>query len=43
VQAYLNRASSSVLSAMLFGGTVAVSTPVAKAIAQALVLVPPAN
>jgi putative cell wall-binding protein len=43
VQAYLNRASNSVLSAMLFGGTVAVSTPVARAIAQALVLVPSAT
>ena len=31
------------LSALLFGGTAAVSTPLAKAIAQALVLVPSAN
>jgi hypothetical protein len=43
VQAYLNKGSSSVLSALLFGGTAAVSTPLAKAIAQALVLVPSAN
>ncbi len=43
VQAYLNKASNSVLSALLFGGTVAVSTPVAKMIAQALVLVPSAT
>jgi putative cell wall-binding protein len=43
VMSYLNRASNTVLSAMLFGGTVAVSTPVAKAIAQALVLVPSAT
>jgi len=43
VQAYLNKGSSSVLSALLFGGTGAVSTPLAKAIAQALVLVPSAN
>lgn len=43
VQAYLNKGSSSVLSAVLFGGTAAVSTPLAKAIAQALVLVPSAN
>lgn len=43
VQVYLNKGSSSVLSAVLFGGTAAVSTPLAKAIAQALVLVPSAN
>jgi putative cell wall-binding protein len=42
VQGYLDTASNSVLSALLFGGTAAVSTPVARMIAQALVLVPAA-
>jgi putative cell wall-binding protein len=40
VQSYFNRYSNTVLSALLFGGTSAVSTSVAKEIAQALVLVP---
>jgi ell wall binding domain 2 (CWB2) len=40
VQAYFNRYSNTVLSAMLYGGTSAVSTLVATEIAQALVLVP---
>jgi len=40
VQAYFNRYSNTVLSALLFGGTAAVSTTVANEIAQALVLVP---
>jgi putative cell wall-binding protein len=43
MQSYFNRYSNTVLSAWLFGGTAAVSTPVAKAIAQALVLVPSAS
>jgi putative cell wall-binding protein len=43
VQSYFNRYSNTVLSALLFGGTAAVSTPVAKEIAQALVLVPSAS
>ncbi len=42
-QAYFDRYSNTVQSAWLFGGTAAVSTPVAKAIAQALVLVPSAS
>jgi len=40
MRSYFDRYSNTVLSAWLFGGTTAVSTPVAKAIAQALVLVP---
>jgi putative cell wall-binding protein len=40
VQSYFNRYSNTVLSALLFGGTSAVSTSVAREIAQALVLVP---
>jgi putative cell wall-binding protein len=43
VQSYFNRYSNTVLSALLFGGTSAVSTSVAKEIAQALVLVPSAS
>jgi putative cell wall-binding protein len=43
MRAYFDRYSNTVLSAWLFGGTSAVSTPVAKAIAQALVLVPSAS
>jgi len=43
VQAYFNRYSNTVLSAFLYGGTSAVSTSVAKEIAQALVLVPSAS
>jgi putative cell wall-binding protein len=43
VQSYFNRYSNTVLSALLFGGTAAVSTSVAKEIAQALVLVPSAS
>ncbi len=43
MQSYFDKASNTVQSAMLFGGTAAVSTPVAKAIAQALVLVPSAS
>jgi hypothetical protein len=42
-RAYFDRYSNTVQSALLFGGTTAVSTPVAKAIAQALVLVPSAS
>jgi putative cell wall-binding protein len=40
MQSYFDKYSNTVQSAWLFGGTAAVSTPVAKAIAQALVLVP---
>ena len=40
MRSYFDKYSNTVLSAWLFGGTSAVSTPVAKAIAQALVLVP---
>ena len=40
VQSYFNRYSNTVLSALLYGGTSAVSTSVANEIAQALVLVP---
>jgi putative cell wall-binding protein len=43
MRSYFDRYSNTVLSAWLFGGTSAVSTPVAKAIAQALVLVPSAS
>lgn len=43
MQGYFDRYSNTVQSAWLFGGTTAVSTPVAKAIAQALVLVPSAS
>jgi putative cell wall-binding protein len=43
MRAYFDRYSNTVLSAWLFGGTSAVSTAVAKAIAQALVLVPSAS
>jgi hypothetical protein len=42
VLSYLDSASNTVLSALLFGGAAAVSTPVARMIAQALVLVPSA-
>jgi putative cell wall-binding protein len=42
VQSYLDTASNTVLSALLFGGTAAVSTAVATMIAQHLVLVPAA-
>jgi len=43
MRSYFDKYSNTVLSAWLFGGTAAVSTPVAKAIAQALVLVPSAS
>jgi putative cell wall-binding protein len=43
VQSYFDRYSNTVLSALLLGGTTAVSTSVAKEIAQALVLVPSAS
>jgi putative cell wall-binding protein len=43
MQSYFNKYSNTVQSAWLFGGTAAVSTPVATAIAQALVLVPSAS
>ena len=43
MQSYFDKYSNTVQSAWLFGGTTAVSTPVAKAIAQALVLVPSAS
>jgi putative cell wall-binding protein len=43
MQGYFDKYSNTVQSAWLFGGTAAVSTPVAKAIARALVLVPSAS
>jgi putative cell wall-binding protein len=43
VEAYLTKASDTVLSALLFGGTAAISTAEANSIAQALVLVPSAT
>ncbi len=42
-QAYLSASADSVVSGLLFGGDLAISSAVAREVAQALILVPPSN